>query len=462
LNADGKDGRQQEGISNLSVKTLELNPTELLCEFSLAPGRYFNFPNNIITLPANLIVTIKNDSNVFDQKTIRMLDESTIQPSITIIDPLRGSEVAGDFLVTTKIENSALWLPDSTLAGAFVGATSNCSLSGNFAISELTVPNRNTALYNQYSGNKEVIVTQLSENTFRYQFFQPGQYTICFAQSFIAKIDSKVKSDYATAAVIVNVSSAVSNLTYDYNDPIFKKLGSSRPYNFVFKCPKSVSAAIDTYECSIQAQSKLTTSILRDLGLTSATTIEMTGRVPLVVCEYSRGNIRIACENDSSLVPSYFSKVYLLNVGFDTPVKFKVKNHLKKYGYTGVEISGNSEPGDPKSYYAWKMNDYDAKMRQAANTPPSASYQVTLSKEIKSSLNSTCQKLPTGFSKFSVKYSKKITSYDGIPGYIFVINGKTSIQIFEMGNSWQFGPSSATADQKTWKAWGCGGAIWIY
>jgi hypothetical protein len=266
----------------------------------------------------------------------------------------------------------------------------------------------------------------------------------------------------SVASVVVNVNSVISTITYAYNDPIFGRLDGRSPYNFVFKCPARISSSSDGYECSLQAKSKLTDSDLRVLGITSGTKLQLMGSILVDVCEFNRDDVRIACDSRRGLVPDYFAKTYILEVGFDTPVKFKVKNYLKKYGYTGVEIFGNVEQGDPDRSFGWKMNDYDARKRQAANAPPSASYQATLSKEIKSSLTSTCQKLPIGFSKYSVKYSKKITSYDGVPGYIFVINGKTNIQIFEMGNSWQFGPSSATPDQKTWKAWGCGGAIWIY
>jgi hypothetical protein len=393
-------------------------------------------------------------------------DESTIQPSLTITSPLRGSSVNGDFSVTTKIENGLLWNPETTMAGAYEGASSNCFLPvGNFEVSALNSPNRTKVSANQFSASaKQMIVTQQNPNTFRYQFFEPGQYTICIWQSFTSTTDSNIKSNngnWATAAVIVNVSSAVSSLTYEYSDPIFRRIGGY-PYNFIFTCPSNMSSTSQTYQCSVQAHSKLSAQNLQALGLTSGTTVKMTGSIPLTVCEYSRDDIRIACQNDSRLVPDYFAKVYVINVEFDAPVKFTVNNYLSKTGYTGVEIFGNIEQGDPNSSFAWKTNNYDANKRKAANAPPSASYQASISKAIKSSMSSKCQKLPSGFSKYSVKYSKKITSNDGVPGYIFIVNGKTNLQIFEMGNSWQFGPSAATSDQKTWKSWGCGGAIWIY
>ena len=389
---------------------------------------------------------------------------STNEPSLTITNPLSGGEVSGDFTLTTNIENSNNWNPLETMAGAYIGAKSICGTPvANFKISGINSPNR-TAVDAQRYMNPGLIVTQQSANTFRYQFFEPGQYTICIWQSFISTTNPNVKSnngEWATAAVVVNVKSPVPILTYAYNDPIFKRIGGS-PYNYIFNCPSNVSSTSRTYECSVQAKSKLTSSNLTSLGLTSGTTVTLTGSMSLEVCEFNRDDIRIACNDDSSLVPDYFAKVYTLNVGFDMPVKFTVNNYLSKTGYTGVEISGNFEQGDPSPSFAWKMKNYDANKRKAANAPPSASYQASISNAIKSAMNSKCQKLPSGFSKYSIKYSKKITSYDGFPGYIFILNRRTNLQVFEMGNSLQFGPSIATSDQRTWSTWGCGGAIWIY
>jgi hypothetical protein len=80
---------------------------------------------------------------------------------------------------------------------------------------------------------------------------------------------------------------------------------------------------------------------------------------------------------------------------------------------------------------------------------------------IKNAMIKQCQKLPTGFSKYSIEYSKQTVSSDGVPGFIYTINKKTYIQIYNMGG-WYMGPSNAISDRKTWSAWGCGGGIWIY
>jgi hypothetical protein len=80
---------------------------------------------------------------------------------------------------------------------------------------------------------------------------------------------------------------------------------------------------------------------------------------------------------------------------------------------------------------------------------------------IKNAMSKQCQKLPAGFSKYSVQYSKQITSSDGVPGSIYIINKRTYIQIYNMGG-WYMGPSNAISDRKTWSTWGCGGGIWIY
>ena len=85
----------------------------------------------------------------------------------------------------------------------------------------------------------------------------------------------------------------------------------------------------------------------------------------------------------------------------------------------------------------------------------------SLEESIKIAMLKQCQKLPIGFSKYSVQYSRQITSSDGVPGFIYIINKRTYIQIYNMG-SWYMGPSNAISDRKTWSTWGCGGGIWIY
>lgn len=91
----------------------------------------------------------------------------------------------------------------------------------------------------------------------------------------------------------------------------------------------------------------------------------------------------------------------------------------------------------------------------------SSTSSPSLEGAIRNAMLKQCQKLPTGFSKYSVQYSKQITSSDGVPGFIYIINKRIYIQIYNMG-SWYMGPSNAISDRKTWSAWGCGGGIWIY
>ena len=91
----------------------------------------------------------------------------------------------------------------------------------------------------------------------------------------------------------------------------------------------------------------------------------------------------------------------------------------------------------------------------------SSTSSPSLEGAIRNAMLKQCQKLPTGFSKYSVQYSKQTMSSDFVPGFIYVINKKTYIQIYNMG-AWYMGPSNAISDRKTWSAWGCGGGIWIY
>jgi hypothetical protein len=91
----------------------------------------------------------------------------------------------------------------------------------------------------------------------------------------------------------------------------------------------------------------------------------------------------------------------------------------------------------------------------------SSTSSPSLEGAIRNAMLKQCQKLPTGFSKYSVQYSKQTMSSDFVPGFIYIINKKTYIQIYNMG-AWYMGPSNAISDRKTWSAWGCGGGIWIY
>ena len=69
-----------------------------------------------------------------------------------------------------------------------------------------------------------------------------------------------------------------------------------------------------------------------------------------------------------------------------------------------------------------------------------------------------CQKLPPGFSKFHATFIKNISSNDGVPGILFNINNLINVQDFPEVPV--LGPSMATSDIETWKAWGCGGYIY--
>lgn len=100
---------------------------------------------------------------------------------------------------------------------------------------------------------------------------------------------------------------------------------------------------------------------------------------------------------------------------------------------------------------------YSATTKWQSNSSP----RPNLEGAIRNAMLNQCQKLPMGFSKYSVQYSKRTMSSDFVPGFIYSINKKTNIQIYNMG-SWYMGPSNAVSDRKTWNAWGCGGGIWIF
>lgn len=94
--------------------------------------------------------------------------------------------------------------------------------------------------------------------------------------------------------------------------------------------------------------------------------------------------------------------------------------------------------------------------------PASSSSNPNLEGAIRNAMLNQCQKLPAGFSRYSVQYSKRTISSDFVPGFIYIINKKTYILIYDLGPAYTMGPSNAISDRNTWSAWGCGGGITIY
>lgn len=466
FSADGKQGSQSDPINAFSTSTLNISPTNLTCEFRVAPLNYFgyswNFPSNAIPLQ----VTISSGTSILDQQTISMQNVASQQPILTITSPLRGSSVPGDFTVTTNIENSAQWKVSRTMAGAYLGAVPNCGYPvGNYEIKSLNSPNATTAMDGLSSSRKKVNIAQQSVTSFHYQFFQAGQYTICIWQTYNSVLDPTVSStgtlsSWTIASVVVSVVAAVSNLTYSWDDPIFRMMYHN-PYNFKFTCP-NIKSSDATYTCSIQAQKNLSSSDLADMGISQSTSVKVTGRFSMYVCVINSDYGALWPCMGPDDVPDKFVSAFKINVGFDAPTLFKVKNYLNITGSTGVAIDGNGQQGDPASEYGWQMKNYQANKQKAANAPPSASVLSSFAKAIRKGMSAKCQKLPSGFSKFPIVYSKRITSNDGVPGYVFVVNKKLYLQVFDMGGL-NIGPSPTVQDNRTFIAWGCGiSALWVY
>jgi len=436
-------------IDDYTVKTLNLSPTSLSCEFSMVPSDLFGNPWKFLTPQDGLMIKISAEKLVLDQKILLMTDSSSIKPKLSMVSPLRASQVPGEFIVTTSIQNLTYWNIESTYIGVGIGAA---FLSCNGLIDAGTRLNNFNSPTRFYRANG-FIVTQQSATTFKFQFLYPGQYTLCIYQNFASVAEPNVKA-VSEVIGIINVTSSVSSLTLDYEDEILE----SSSYEIEFLCPATISSK-DNFNCTLKAVQKDVSFAYYNRGFRPswATKITLTGMVPVDVCEFDNNKYRgMGCSSGEE--PPYFSKTETVLVGFEKPISIKVNNNLSKTGFTGVEINRSSTG---KETYAWKANDYDAK-KKAANAPPSKEFQSTLAKAVRASMKSKCQKLPTNFSKLSMNFSKRITSRDGIPGYLFLINNKMNIQIYDMGNAWQYGPSSASSDQKNWKSWGCGAAIWIY
>jgi hypothetical protein len=450
LTANSLEGSKVNPIDVFTVKTLSISPTTLNCEFSAVPNDYFGGTWKFASSQVDLIIKIYSGNSILDQKNLKMTDLSSMKPKLTILSPLRASEVPGDFVLTTSIQNSAYWNVKSTYIGVGIGTnflSCNGLVDAGTQIKNLDFPTR-------FNGANGFIVTQRSSTTFRFQFLIPGQYTLCVYQYFRSVAEPTVE---ALAEVIgfAKVTSPVPSLTLNYNDPILE----SGSYQIDFSCPATISSK-DGYTCTLQAVQKDIRFAYYNQGFKPSlgTKISLTGTIPVVVCEFSNDVYRgMGCGVGAE--PPYFAKTQTVLVGFDKPVAIKVNNYLSKTGFTGVEIDRSSAG---KETYAWKAYGYDAKKKKATNAPPSVEFQSSLVKALRGSMKTNCQKLPANFTRLPMKFSKRITSRDGIPGYLFVINNNTNLQVYDMGNAWQYGPSIASSDQKTWKSWGCGTAIWIY
>ena len=446
LTANGLEGSKVNPIDDFTVKTLSISPTTLNCAFSAVPNDYFGSPWKFASSQVDLTIKIYSGNSILDQKNLKMTDLSSMKPKLTILSPLRASEVPGDFVLTTSIQNSAYWNVKSTYIGVGIGTnflSCNGLIDAGTQIKNLNIPTR----FGRANG---FIVTQRSPTTFQFQFLYPGQYTLCVYQYFSSAAEPTVE---ALSEVIgfVKVTSPVPSLTLDYDDPIL----ASGSYRIELLCP-TPNFSSKQYTCSLQAVSGAVKFYYPNFEPSLGTKIVLTGFIPVVVCEFDRSP-SMGCEAGAK--PPYFVKTETFLVGFDKPTAIRVNNYLSKTGYTGVEIDRQS---GVNGIYSWKTDNYDAKKNKAANAPPSVEFQSSLVKALRGSMKSNCQKLPTNFTRLPMKFSKRITSRDGIPGYLFTINNKTNIQVYDMGNAWQYGPSSASSDQKTWKSWGCGAAIWIY
>ena len=320
-------------------------------------------------------------------------------------------------------------------------------------------------MLNQYTAShSQIIITQIDQRTFRFKFLQSGQYTLCISQRYISVLDPAVSSGGAsnpwiTASVVVTVTDAVNNLSYAWNDPVFHRIAGDL-YSFKFNCSSGWAVTVSSYKCTVQAISTLTSSDLSDLGFANETSLKITGVIPLQICELNKPvkSSEGCFGSPSNGVPDFYAAMYTVNVKFDLPITINIKNYLMKTGYTGVAIDGNREYDASPNNYSWTLPDYAAKAKIAANAPPSITYQAALAKGIRNGMISKCQKLPIGFSKYSITYSKRITSNDGVPGYVLIINKKLYIQLFEM-TGWNFGPSPTTKDNKTFRDWGCGNSF---
>jgi hypothetical protein len=459
FSVDGKAGIQNDPVYVFNPQTLELKPTYMICSIGIAPLNYFGYQWKFPTSSVTLSATIYNSNLILATKSIIMVDRNSVLPLVNITSPLRGSDTSGDITMTLSHDNSDTWIPTKTYVGAILNGNGNC-FSYHLDTASALGPIGSTiwvqATFAAWS--LRVLVTNTSLNSIRYRFLQKGVYTLCVTEDYVYSND-KSRTARADKSVIINVTEPVKTLAFDHRDPFLE--GVEQFENLVkttLSCPANISSASSTFQCTLLANGILSSGARSNLYLTSATTLEVTGYMNYTVCvlksSLQHGGY---CSNDSHLIPDYFSDIYPVSVTLGEKKKIEVKNYLKTTGYTAVQI----EISDPQlgaadaQTYSYQASNYQANQQKRASAPPSSASRKQIAASIRGAMLTKCQVLPSGFARYSIIYVKRISSNDGVPGFLFKVGGKMVIQIYDMGQ-WNFGPSFAPSDQKLWEAWGCG------
>jgi hypothetical protein len=337
------------------------------------------------------------------------------------------------------------------------------SSAGYFNI--LRIDKRGYVLENSSSGylaNGEWRVFDVSADSYsRYGFdLLVSWHLLVGPQNYNSTAETRVFFE-RKIPINVNFNLNLTPNSYAWNDQFFDNYRgvAGRPHvKFKFNCP-SFSDTAATYKCTIQALSNFDTTFLKKAGYDTTVKYLLSGQIPATLCTHSSEvGERHGCASDD-FPPR--TKTNLM-IGFDKPITVTVASHLKQTGYTLVYIkvlndffNQNGFKFEPSNGYYWTSSNYE-KRKKGASTP-SASLKNSLSASVRRAMSYTCQVLPKGFSKYPITYSKNVTSQNGVPGHLFIINKSLTVQIYPLMSL--ISPSTAPKDISTWRNWGCGGYI---
>ena len=361
----------------------------------------------------------------------------------------------------------------SPTRGATVGLNAEVKIGYSLGQGEIAPTNWKIEVYNSEGnqiGNVPYIKTGL--DTWKFSFPDSGIYRVHFSgetnipncnfpanspTATYGKCPTKILDGDVPIQVDKKASSTASEITYsyDWSNPLFKRI-SPFPFEMEFICPDKVSGDGPFITCSAHAISHLTQQdVVQILGFAAPLTV--TGEIPLSVCAANSEDLYQKC--DLSEVSNFYLWTKIVKVGFTSSAKIEIPNYLASRGYVQID-AGAPIYITSNQRIIYKIASYDSNQQKIANTPPPNSLISSTAAQIRKAMMTKCQKLPSGFSRFPIKYSKKLDSFNtnGLPGYVFIVNSKLYLQVLDLQPGLNITPSPTSADNKLFRSWGCGNA----
>lgn len=450
------------GTSGSAAKTVSLDAKSLTCEFYTTPA--WSLKSDARKWSVQIVLLY--DGRLEVSQPVTLWNPNSSPPSITINSPTRGSKVTGELNLVFLSDGKDIWSSRETFVYVVEGWDALCRGGGGATINSIGQSGSTSVVQNNSVSNQvwpliRVEATRTSENSVAVNIQSSGKYTVCVGQSFGSKFDpnppepSSSEIQFANTGVAIDYIAAPRNINLDINDSRLKRLDSPIYYylNTKLTCPKSVKTDSKTITCTLTSNiSPFSDYDVQKIGFSSGTKLTLSANLNYAICVKAEDWGRVACENKSDLIPAYYAHIKSVDINLGQSIKVSVPNFLSKTGFTSIECGLNCSGSEE-----YEVKGYSPPDVRQATAVPTASEQRRILGAIKKGMNERCQKLPSGFSTFQGKYVKRVTSPNGLYGFIFTLGSKISIQIYEAGSVyWTFGPSPTKTDNKTWDSWGCG------